>query len=1225
MLSLPKPPEALVLPITAALLLALVGWSDVTVQNVAETYFLKRIGVDYLPVAFLISTALLAITTYGVSRLTARMDRTTLLPWLFLGLTLGLLPLAFLAQWNVAGSFVALILFSQQIKGIALLGFWVVMGDMFNARQAKRLFAPLMAGLTVGTITGSFASGPIGEYLGINGLLFVSCGVLGGASVLSLALTNLRPAHLEESLGQLSGTERVQGLVEQEPDHRAATFRTLYREHRLFRLLLFGVVCSGLLSPMIYFQFSYVADLATSGTGGEQRLLALYAQLRGWLNVAVLIAQLLAASWLYRNIGVPLAMGLSPVSYLLGFTGLTAQFSLTTGTAALLGTRLLDRTLYDSGLRILYHLFPESVRATATALLEGPVKRIGGGIGNVLTLATLAVGGALWVSLVALPVVMVWLAATYLLWRRYPDLILEFSLARVRSDETEDVETLLDPVTLSVLAEYLTNDNLASARAAADLVSDAPPAMAVAAFAQAAAKSPDRNRPLLLKALDDCLMSTRDQPFGNGDTAGWVEDILSRCDQLTGQERVHAVRAYGHLVTTDKEQAKARLESFLDDDVSAVRVTATAQLHERGTLTEAVLDVTLAEAVRGGDELARRTAREELTALLLSSDDVNWHPRLLLLAELLQRGSDRQATAEAMVEVASARPSATAEVAPQMLALRDDANPYVKGAVMRFIGHCELEDQTAWLLEHLSSRDPREARPAREGLVALGPRVVNSLLIEHAYGKRSMHDAILSILRELDIDTGTLHGLYRQELQALRETLVHLYVLDTGNAGQDTRSVTLGLIRQRLIEQVGEGLHTAFLLLSAVHNEDRLREISELLRHTRSQGQRAALVEAMETLLTTEERAALLPLVESRSPTALGRSAASSLGMRMPSSEEVLRRLRNDPDEVLHVLIGSLDEASDVESRQVAGDVIGIALQLRKLPLFQHISTRELLEVTKVAREEVIPGQTTICHEGEEGPCMYLIVDGDVEVRKGENVVGHLTSGDFFGEMAVFEQEARSATVITHGDVRLLRLDGADLLRLITELPTVAIGICETLTQRVQDMMDRWAASDWTLESQAQAPISEPGELNLVEVMVHFRSVDIFYNLDSGELLEIARVASQETDPSGTVVIREGDQDESIYLVVKGTVRISKDGVPLAEYGPGSFFGEMSLFMEGVRTATVTAQTPVLLLRLERNHFVRVVQKHPEIAISVCRVLSRRVRNLSEKATQRGKELGADS
>ena len=219
------------------------------------------------------------------------------------------------------------------------------------------------------------------------------------------------------------------------------------------------------------------------------------------------------------------------------------------------------------------------------------------------------------------------------------------------------------------------------------------------------------------------------------------------------------------------------------------------------------------------------------------------------------------------------------------------------------------------------------------------------------------------------------------------------------------------------------------------------------------------------------------------------------------------------------MLIGCLNDGSATETQEITTQVIEVALQLRKLPLFQRITTRELLEVSKTTREEIVPEHGTICEEGEAGPCMYLIVDGEVEVKKGGKAIGHLTAGDFFGEMAVFEQEARSATVIAKGKVVLLRLDGADLLRLITELPTVAIGICEALTQRVQDMTERWAASDWTVAAEAQTPIIETEALNLVDVMVHFRSVDIFYNLDSGELLQIARVASQENDSSGTVVV----------------------------------------------------------------------------------------------------------
>src|SRR5262249_14447304 len=64
----------------------------------------------------------------------------------------------------------------------------------------------------------------------------------------------------------------------------------------LFRVLVVSSLLAGVLGPMLYFEFSYVADLATRGASGEQRLLGLYAVIRGWLNVGVLAIQIFGTS-----------------------------------------------------------------------------------------------------------------------------------------------------------------------------------------------------------------------------------------------------------------------------------------------------------------------------------------------------------------------------------------------------------------------------------------------------------------------------------------------------------------------------------------------------------------------------------------------------------------------------------------------------------------------------------------------------------------------------------------------------------------------------------------------------------------------------------------------------------------------------------------------------------------------------------------------------------------
>lgn len=97
-----------------------------------------------------------------------------------------------------------------------------------------------------------------------------------------------------------------------------------------------------------------------------------------------------------------------------------------------------------------------------------------------------------------------------------------------------------------------------------------------------------------------------------------------------------------------------------------------------------------------------------------------------------------------------------------------------------------------------------------------------------------------------------------------------------------------------------------------------------------------------------------------------------------------------------------------------------------------------------------------IIRQGEMGNCMYVIQSGRVEVlQSGEFGVQHLAflgTGDFFGEMAVFEQEKRSATVRSAGESRVLKVDKKTLLRRIGEDPLLAVNLLQTMSHRIRDL-----------------------------------------------------------------------------------------------------------------------------------------------------------------------------
>ena len=97
-----------------------------------------------------------------------------------------------------------------------------------------------------------------------------------------------------------------------------------------------------------------------------------------------------------------------------------------------------------------------------------------------------------------------------------------------------------------------------------------------------------------------------------------------------------------------------------------------------------------------------------------------------------------------------------------------------------------------------------------------------------------------------------------------------------------------------------------------------------------------------------------------------------------------------------------------------------------------------------------------IVRQGDVGDCMYVVQSGRVEVvqatDRGEQHLAFLETGDFFGEMAVFEKETRSATVRASGEARVLKVDKKTLLRRIKEDPLLAVNLLQTMSHRIRDL-----------------------------------------------------------------------------------------------------------------------------------------------------------------------------
>jgi CRP-like cAMP-binding protein len=133
------------------------------------------------------------------------------------------------------------------------------------------------------------------------------------------------------------------------------------------------------------------------------------------------------------------------------------------------------------------------------------------------------------------------------------------------------------------------------------------------------------------------------------------------------------------------------------------------------------------------------------------------------------------------------------------------------------------------------------------------------------------------------------------------------------------------------------------------------------------------------------------------------------------------------------------------------------------------------------------------------------------------------------------------------------------------------------------------------------------------------KSVPLFSGLSATQLESIHRVSQTREFPKETLLFREGDQGDSLYLVLSGRVKavlMAEDGreVILAFLGPGELVGEMALFdPEERRTATVVTAEQSSLLILSGRQFMEVILQNPSIALSILRTLTRRLKDTSSR------------
>jgi CRP-like cAMP-binding protein len=135
--------------------------------------------------------------------------------------------------------------------------------------------------------------------------------------------------------------------------------------------------------------------------------------------------------------------------------------------------------------------------------------------------------------------------------------------------------------------------------------------------------------------------------------------------------------------------------------------------------------------------------------------------------------------------------------------------------------------------------------------------------------------------------------------------------------------------------------------------------------------------------------------------------------------------------------------------------------------------------------------------------------------------------------------------------------------------------------------------------------------MTIIERVLLLQGVDLFSNVTTQQLSFIAAIAEEIAVETGTVLYRENDAPDGLYVVISGAVVVSRNGDAIDRIGPNASFGVWALFDDQPRLTSAEVPETSRLLFVPREEFYEVLADHVDIVQSIFKQLVQRVRSLA--------------
>ncbi|MBU1344848.1 MAG: cyclic nucleotide-binding protein [Proteobacteria bacterium] len=399
---------------TAALLF-IIRSSGIILNNYAETTFLKRYGVEYLPIVNMLNAVVTFFVTGFLSAFMGRMPGAKILSFLFIFSGIVTVLIRLLIPFGFDLLYPLLFMLKSQFELLQALLFWNMCNDLFNTRQSKRLFPLLTAGGVIGLILGSVGTPYFAKLFSLDNLLYLYlCTSLAGAVIVQ-AMGRSYPTLIFPEKTAKEGKEKP-SMIQEFKD-----VLPLIKDSVLIKIVLVLTFMPNVVIPIMNYQFNYAIN---DQYASEAAMIQFFGFFRGGLYTISLFI-LLFVGRIYGRWGLPVALMFHPFNYMIAFFAFLFRFDMFSAMYARMSTNIIRTTINMPANSILIGLFPESYRNMIRPFLRGTVVRMALFVGSSLILISdnYFHFHPRYLTLVALPFMLAWLCAPFVLKSKYAKIL----------------------------------------------------------------------------------------------------------------------------------------------------------------------------------------------------------------------------------------------------------------------------------------------------------------------------------------------------------------------------------------------------------------------------------------------------------------------------------------------------------------------------------------------------------------------------------------------------------------------------------------------------------------------------------------------------------------------------------------------------------------------------------------------------------------------------------